>query len=359
MFKILSNWYRMYFSDPEAIFFVLILGSSIVIAMLLGNIFAPVFASIVIAYLLQWLVVSLQKYKVPRRIAIFITYISFISLVIFGILGILPALWRQLSSFLNDLPTNITRWQNLLVDLPEKYPTFISTEQLQHLMDEAKLELTRIGQVILSLSISSIPGFIMTCIYLVLVPLLVYFFLVDKDLIMNWCLSYLPQNRRLLKDVWKEVHEQIGNYIGGKVLEVLIVGIVCYITFALMGLHYAALLSTLVGLSVIIPYIGAVIVTIPIIIIAGVQWGWSAYFAYFIIAYTLIITVDANILVPLLFSEIVKLHPVAIIIAVLFFGGIWGFWGVFFAIPLASLVKAILRAWPKNKTLTMIDNNAN
>jgi len=64
------------------------------------------------------------------------------------------------------------------------------------------------------------------------------------------------------------------------------------------------------------------------------------------IAYGIIQALDGNLLVPLLFSEAVNLHPVTIIIAVILFGGLWGFWGVFFAIPLATLVKAILNAWP-------------
>jgi putative permease len=65
------------------------------------------------------------------------------------------------------------------------------------------------------------------------------------------------------------------------------------------------------------------------------------------VVYTVIQTLDGNVLVPLLFSEAVNLHPVAIICAVLLFGGLWGFWGVFFAIPLATLFKAVLDAWPK------------
>ena len=65
------------------------------------------------------------------------------------------------------------------------------------------------------------------------------------------------------------------------------------------------------------------------------------------IAYGIIQALDGNVLVPILFSEAVNLHPVAIIVAVLVFGGFWGLWGVFFAIPLATLVKAILSAWPK------------
>jgi putative permease len=62
--------------------------------------------------------------------------------------------------------------------------------------------------------------------------------------------------------------------------------------------------------------------------------------------YVVIQGLDGNVLVPLLFSEAVNLHPVAIILAILFFGGIWGLWGVFFAIPLATLIKAIINAWP-------------
>ena len=74
-------------------------------------------------------------------------------------------------------------------------------------------------------------------------------------------------------------------------------------------------------------------------------------FAWLMVTYLVIQALDGNLLVPLLFSEAVNLHPVAIIIAVLVFGGLWGFWGVFFAIPLATLVKAVLNAWPKRDDL--------
>ena len=80
---------------------------------------------------------------------------------------------------------------------------------------------------------------------------------------------------------------------------------------------------------------------------AWAQWGTEPEFYYVLIAYGILQALDGNILVPLLFSEAVDLHPVAIIFAVLFFGGIWGFWGVFFAIPLATVVNAIINAWPE------------
>jgi putative permease len=107
-------------------------------------------------------------------------------------------------------------------------------------------------------------------------------------------------------------------------------------------------MAFLVGISVLIPYLGAALVTIPILLIAFLQWGWSAHFAYLAIVYGIILILDAHILMPILFANIVKLHPMSIILAVLVFGEMWGFWGVFFAIPLACLVKALLNLWLKH-----------
>jgi putative permease len=80
--------------------------------------------------------------------------------------------------------------------------------------------------------------------------------------------------------------------------------------------------------------------------VAFFQWGVSAHFLYLLLAYIIITIIDATILVPLLFSEQMKLHPVVIVLAVLVFGSLWGFWGIFFAIPLATLIDVLLREWP-------------
>jgi len=115
------------------------------------------------------------------------------------------------------------------------------------------------------------------------------------------------------------------------------------------------LLAVAVGLSVIIPYVGAAVVTLPVVLIAWFQFGASSDFWWVVGSYLLIQTLDGNVLVPLLFSEVVNLHPVAIIVAVLVFGGLWGFWGVFFAIPLATVVQAIITAWPHDNVDPPID----
>jgi putative permease len=175
----------------------------------------------------------------------------------------------------------------------------------------------------------------------------VFFFLKDGQNMISWWVSTLPTRRHLIGRVWREMDQQIANYIRGKVLEIVIVGFVTYIGFMWLDLRYAALLAILVGLSVVVPYIGAAAVTVPVVLVAYFQWGWSNAFIYLVSVYFVIQALDGNVLVPLLFSEVVNLHPVVIILAVLVFGSVWGFWGVFFAIPLATLVKAVLSAWPK------------
>jgi len=183
-------------------------------------------------------------------------------------------------------------------------------------------------------------------IYLILAPLLVFFFLKDKEVILGWFMHFFPKDTQLSTQVWREMDQQIGNYVRGKFWEITIVSVICFITFSFLGLKYALLVSILVGLSVVIPYIGATVVTFPVALMGFFQWGWTPDFAWFMFAYGIIQALDGNVIVPLLFSEVVNIHPVAIIVAILFFGGLWGFWGVFFAIPLGTLVNAVLTAWP-------------
>lgn len=348
MFNVIQAWFNRYFSDPEAVllFFILNIGFGLVIS--LNEILAPVLAAIVIAYLLEWVVARIQQLNLPRFPAVLITFIGFLGLLFTTLLILLPLLWQQVANLFDDLPKILLRSQQLLFDLVAKFPQFLSQEQVHAFTSELLTEARDWAKVVLSISWSSITGLMTGIVYLVLVPLLVFFFLKDRDVILDWAARFLPRKRSLLRQVSAEVNDQIGNYIRGKVVEILVVTIATYAVFGLFNMPYAFLLAFLVGISSLIPYVGAIVVTIPILIVAYFQWGWNAEFGYFTAAYLIVQGLDANILVPLLFSEAVNLHPVAIVVATLFFGGIWGFWGVFFAIPLATLVKAVLNAWPKS-----------
>ncbi|MBW2027516.1 MAG: AI-2E family transporter [Deltaproteobacteria bacterium] len=348
--KVFSDWFRRHFSDPQVVILAVLLTLGTIVVLILGNMLAPVLASMVIAYLLEGLVGLLQRHRIPRLLAVLLVFIGFMSFLFFLILGMLPLLWKQVVQLFQTLPSMISWTQSELMRLPERYPDFISEQQVLEIINVLRSEITIFGQRILTASVASVRSIFSFLVYTVLMPLLVFFFLKDKTRLLQWLTRFLPADRSLAAEVWRQVDQQIGNYIRGKFWEILIVWAASYVTLQILGLQFAVLISLFVGLSVLIPYFGAIIMTFPVASIAYFQWGWSSHFAYVVIAYVIIQILDGNLLVALLYSEVVNLHPVAIIVAVLVFGGIWGFWGVFFAIPLATLVHAVIQAWAQHRS---------
>lgn len=350
MLQRFNKWIERYLASDESIgLFLLILGSLFVL-WLLGNELAPVLGALIIAFILEGAVSVLAK-KIPHTLAIYLVYLCFLAASVLFLVLLLPLAWRQLASLVNhQFPLMLSEGRALVLMLPERYPDMVTQNQTLAIVDYYNDKLADAGQSILSFSISKIPNVMAILVYVILVPLLVYFFLKDKDSLKGWFVRFLPQDRPGMNKIWNEMDAQITNYIRGKFIEIVIVGLVSYFCFAMFDLNYAALLALLVGLSVVVPYVGATVVTIPVVAVAYLQFGyggWGSEFLNVVIAYFIIQILDGNVLVPILFSEAVNLHPVAIIVAILVFGGIWGFWGVFFAIPLATLIKALYNSWPE------------
>jgi putative permease len=344
--RLITDWFKRTFSDPQIVVLTLILTVGFAVILTMGDMLTPVIASLVIAYLLEGLVVSFQGRGLPRMIAVWIVFLAFVLFVSLIIFGLLPLLSRQVTELIQQLPSMVAEGQAALMQLPERFPDVISPQQVEDLLTEIRSEIVGFGQGVLSMSLSSVVGVLTLLVYLVLMPMLVFFFLKDKDTIISWFTGFLPGERRLADTVWVEVDRQIGNYVRGKFWEIIIVWAASLLAFSFFDLQYAMLLAVVVGLSVVVPYVGATVVTFPVMAVAWFQWGWGPDFIWVTIAYLVIQALDGNVLVPLLFGEVVNIHPIAIIVAILVFGGIWGFWGVFFAIPLATLVNAVIRAWP-------------
>lgn len=346
MVRILRGLAEKYFSDDEAVILFLLLVVGTVFIILFGAMLAPAIAAVIVAFILQGLVTKLTRTGVPEILAVTGVFIIFLGILIGFLFGLLPLIWTQVTALAGETPRIFRETQSYLELLPEQYPTLISMEAVNTIYHQVTTEAGRMTQWLVSFSISSIPDLVALLIYMVLLPILVFFFLKDRRTLLGSVASLLPNQRPLMVKIWHEVNLQCANYVRGKAVEILIVGGITYVAFKLLGMPYAALLALLVGLSVVIPYIGAAVVTIPVAMIALFAFGWGSEFIWVIVVYGIIQGLDGNVLVPLLFSEVNNLHPVVIIVAVLFFGGIWGLWGVFFAIPLATVLKAIFSAWP-------------
>ena len=348
MLEEINNLFRKIFSNEETLVFAILLIVAFLILFFLGNILTPFLISIIFAYLLVGMQKRLEDYGLNSSIALILTYSFFLLLGIALMVWLGPLVYQQLESLVLEIP----KWVNALMifvqNVPEKYPDLVSSDQITAFLQSLSGQLTAISQDFLKASIAGIQNTVTIAINLILLPILVFFFLFDRESIISGFLNILPKERAMLNKVWVEMDSQLSNYARGKAIEIGIVGSTAAIIFMYFGLEYVALLSVLVGFSVLIPYLGAFIVTLPVAAVGLLQFGLSFDFWLLMGAYLVLQILDGNLLVPILFSDAVKLHPVIIMLAVFVFGGMFGFWGVFFAIPIATLIKAIWNSWPKN-----------
>lgn len=349
MWKVLGNWIHRYLGDEEAVLLAVLMLAVLVAIIGFADVMGPLLAALVLAFLLQGIVARLERLRIPHILAVWITFLGFVGLLLSCAVLLFPILVQQSTNLLTELPAMIRHGQAAVLQLPERYPHLISQTQLEQLIQYVTREATGFAETALSFSLSRFADLVGLLVYLVLVPLMVFFMLKDSKELIEQLTGLLPRNRPVMNQVWQEMDVQMANYVRGKVIQILIVAVVSYIVFAWLGLRYGALLALVVGLSVLVPYIGATVATVPVLLVGYVQLGWGSDFLLLMAAYGIIQFLDGNVLVPLLFSDAVNLHPVAIILAVLLFGGLWGLWGLFFAIPLATLIKALHNAWPRNE----------
>ena len=348
MINFLKNFFDKYFFDEEQYAALFIISIGIVILYFLGGIIAPVLVSILIAYILNGLTSFMEEKGNSRILALTVTLIIF-GLFYLSIFLFLPFLSRQILLLVSDIPQIYESVNSFLSNQLAGYG--LQSNQLDEVVINAFSYIPTLFQNALLQLNSGFSAVMNALLYLIIVPFLVFFLLKDRDIFINYAKNLLPQKKNLLTKIWNDLNVQLYGYLRGKGLEMIIVALVTGFVFYLQDVNYSIILAILVGLSVLIPYVGAILVTIPVVLIGLFQWGLDSSFYIFITSYMIIQALDGNVLMPLLLGREVKLHPVMIITAVLIFGGIWGFWGLLLAIPIATFLRAILVAWPKKDEL--------
>ena len=348
MLEEINNLFRKIFSSEETLVFALLLTGAFLTLFFFGNILTPFLISIIFAYLLVGMQKRLEEYGLNSTLALILTYSFFLLLGIALMVWLVPLVYQQLQSLILEIPKWVNSFMIFVQNIPEKYPDLISSDQITTFLQSLSGQITAISEDFLKASIAGIQNTVTIAINLVLLPILVFFFLFDRESIISGFLSILPNKRAMLQNVWIEMDDQLSNYARGKAIEIIIVGLVAAVIFMYFDLQYVALLSVLVGFSVLIPFLGAFIVTLPVAVLGLLQFGLTFDFWLLMGLYVILQMLDGYLLVPILFSDAVKLHPVIIMLAVFIFGGMFGFWGIFFAIPIATLIKAIWNSWPEN-----------
>ena len=348
MFDYLKGFFRNYFYEEEqfaALFLLIIAG---ILLYFIGSTITPIFVSILIAYLLNGVMNFFEGKNYSKKTAFYFSFTIFLVFYLIVLVS-LPYVTGQIASLINELPAIVAFVQNLFDNLIIRYPNFFTTEQVEEIFASSTSFIPSIAEQVLIQLNTGFSAIMNALIFLILTPILVFFFLKDKSEMLSYVTYFLPNKRILLSQIWSDLNTQLFGYVRGKALEMIIVGSVTTLAFLILGVNYSVILGILVGMSVLIPLFGAILVTIPVVAIGLFQWGLDTPFFIFLFIYLLIQILDGNVLFPLLMGNEVNLHPVLIILAILVFGGIWGFWGLLLAVPIATLIRAVFKVWPKKE----------
>lgn len=310
-----------------------------------GKALAPYLTALVIAYLLEGIIRFLVKIRVPRLVAVLVVFSLFFFLLNLLLFALLPALVRELIRISQDIPHITKTLKELMVRMSESVSGWGDSAFAENILLGLVERSQQLAGDSVTFILQGLPGMISMVVYLVLVPFLVFFFMKDKQLLLDSFVRYLPRSRDLINRVLVDVDTAVGGYIRGKFLELLLLGGTSYAAFLIIEFKYAFLVGLLTGLSVLIPILGLAVVALPVVVLGIFQWGltWDAVNP--LIIYAILQVVDGNILAPMILGETVKVHPTTIMLAVLFFGSIWGLSGVFFAVPLWVLLRSVLDAF--------------
>ena len=348
MVKFLKNFFDTYFFKEEQYAALVLLLIALVLIYFVGSLITPFFIALLIAYLLNGAMAFFVSRGASKRTSLSLAFIIFTAFYV-SIFLLLPLITSQIGSLINELPAIANYVEKLAQNLLKAYPELFSQSQVDGLAGSITSFFPTIAEQILIQMNAGFSAMMNALIYIILIPFFVFFFLKDKNEMIEYATYFLPKNSQLLSTLWSDLNIQLFGYIRGKALEMIIVGCITSFVFALIGVNYSILLGIMVGLSVLVPLFGAIIVTIPVVAIGLFQYGLESTFFIFLTSYLIIQALDGNFLFPLLLGREVNLHPVLIILAILIFGGIWGFWGLLLAVPIATFIRAILRAWPKKE----------
>lgn len=311
-----------------------------------------VFAAVVLATILNRVVRFLQRYRIKRGIAIAITVLLLLAIIVGFFAGIVPSLIDQLQQLIKILPTLSDRVRSWVDSVQSRIPVQIA--QFQGINSLTQNLQTWIGRllgnffVILNNSLAAVVNLLLFLVLTIMI-------LVNPTQYRRvFVLAFPAFYRRRVEEILDECETSLVGWIKGTLIDMLVIGVLSYIGLLLLRVPLPLVNAALAGLLEFIPNLGPTLSIIPPTLLALADEPWKAVGV--IIFYIAIQQFESLILVPLVMAQQVSLLPVFTILAVVVFASLFGFLGLFLAIPLLVvtqiwlkevLVKDVLNKWQK------------
>lgn len=301
----------------------------------------PVLFGLIIYYLLNPIVEKLE-HKFPRIWVIAALYLFFIALLVLAGLAVFPLIRQQVEEFLKQFPA-------ILEGFIKSLESFVQNTPFAAEVDRATDSFTNIWSKISGFmgdylsrgaeGVSNVFSAVSTTFLTLFTgPIIAFFLLKDKEKFYQSVKKLMPPPfRRDFAELSKVVDQQIGDYLKGQVLASIILGVLYWPSFLVIGLPFGGILALAAGILCIIPYIGPFLAFIPGLVIA---FQVSPFMALkFTIVWFVIQLLHGDLVVPKVMGGKLKIHPITILLVLLVMGELLGLVGVIFGIPIYCLLK--------------------
>lgn len=304
-------------------------------------------ASVIIAYILNPFMKFLEKKNIKRLYAIILIYII-IALAIFVLaIGIFPSTFRQFKHLLFSLPDMVKNFvdysdrirQDLFTDAP-----FIS-----EFITGINGQLVKIANTLLSYSatwitgmVAGISSFIGVVIQLILIPVITFYLLLEKDKILDFISKNVPDRyENFLVKIWREIDESLSMFVRGRIIMAIFVGVATMVYLMAFGIEFSFVIGVITCVADIIPYIGPFLGFVPAVLLALFKGPFTAFWVA--VLFCFVQWLENNILGPKILGDSTGMHPLIVLILLIIGGGMFGVFGMIFSVPVAAVIKIIYK----------------
>jgi predicted PurR-regulated permease PerM len=319
----------------------------------LSNVLMLVLISLILATGLRPMVEWLYALRVPRPVAVLLIYLLFIVVLVgLGFL-IVPTLSAGVGAIVGGAPALAATLQADLQAL-EQQNSFLApvlgplTKQLPSLA-------TQLGAI--AGQLLGVAAFALTAasglLNIVLILLLTFYLVTDGPRIQEYALSFVPSSQReRARRVTSAMGRRMGGWLLGQIVVSTVVGVVTYVVLFFLGVPGALILAVVAAIAVVVPIIGPFLALVPPVLVALTQSPLLALITFIILF--VFQQVEMNVLGPLIFNRTVKIHPAAVLLALLIGGALLGAVGALIAVPVAAAISVALDEWRDTNTTRLV-----
>ena len=310
---------------------------------LFDNVILPFVVGGAIAYFLDPLADRLERLGLSRTLATVVISLGMMLVAVLVVLAVIPTLVQQLTALINAAPEIFRRLQAFLLD---RFPELTDeTSTIRQTIMQIGDGIRAKGGAFVQSVLGSAVGIINGLVFLVVVPVVSFYLLLDWDRMVARIDGWLPRDHApVIRQLATEIDAVLSNFVRGQMSVCVIMGLFYAIALALTGLQFGMVVGAIAGAITFIPYVGALVGGALAIGLALFQF-WGDWLSIGLVAGVFVLGqfLEGNVVTPRLVGNSVGLHPVWLMFALSAFGALFGFLGLLVAVPVAASIGVLIR----------------